>query len=151
MKNLSLLLALPLLSSCGIRALAFGEYETLQDCVTECVDAAWGDVKDINVSGGYAGGGTTKAKSMEWSYKLPLSEAEMADRVSNLRDLLVTKLEEAGATVHGRGSTGNPDDLVGFDLDYSTAGEEGMIWARRVNHGNEYNSIYIVFHGVNTN
>jgi hypothetical protein len=29
MKILSLLLALPLLASCGVRALAYGEYETL--------------------------------------------------------------------------------------------------------------------------
>ena len=151
MKSLALLLALSLLAGCGFRALAYSEYETLQDCVIECVDATWGDVKDINVSGGCAGGGSNRAKAREWSYKLPLSEAEMADRVSDLRDLLLTKLEEAGANIHGRGATGNPDDLVGFDLDYSSAGEEGMIWARRVSHGDEYNSIFIVFHGVNTN
>ncbi len=151
MKSLALLIALPLLASCGFRALAAVDYDSLEDCVTECVDAAWGDVKDINVSGGYSAGGSTKAKGMEWSYKLPLSEAEMADRVSDLRDLLLTKLEEAGANIHGRGSTGNPDDLIGFDLDYTSAGEEGMVWARRVSHGAEYNSIFIVFHGVNTN
>ena len=47
MKLTATLLALALLAGCGVRALAYGEYETLQDCVTECVDAAWGDVKDI--------------------------------------------------------------------------------------------------------
>jgi len=151
MKSFALLLALPLLTGCGMRTLAYSEYETLLDTVTECVDATWDDVKDINVSGGQSGGGSNRAKAMEWSYKLPLSETEMANRVFKLRDLLVTRLEEAGAQFHGRGTTGNPDDLIGFDLDYSTAGEEGMIWARRVNHGNEYNSIFIVFHGVNTN
>jgi hypothetical protein len=151
MKSLALLLALPLLSSCGVRALAYSEYETLQDCVIECVDATWGDVKDINISGGHSGGGSNRAKARKWSYMLPLSEVEMANRVFNLRDLLMTKLEEAGARIHGRGATGNPDDLKGFDLDYTSAGEEGMVWARRVNHGNEYNSIFIVFHGVNTN
>ena len=151
MKSLALLIALPLLASCGFRALAAVDYDSLEDCVTECVDATWGDVKDINVSGGYSAGGSTKAKGRQWNYKLPLSEAEMATRVSDLRELLLTKLEEAGANIHGRGTSGNPDDLIAFDLDYSTAGEEGMVWARRVNHGNEYNSIFIVFHGVNTN
>ena len=49
MKSLSILLALPLLTGCGMRTLAYSEYETLLDCVTECVDATWEDVKDLKV------------------------------------------------------------------------------------------------------
>jgi len=150
MKKLALLLTLPLLASCGLQTLTSGNYDTLEDCVIECVDAAWGDVNDDALSRG-GGGGTSKARGREWSYKLNLSEAEMADRVANMRDLLLTKLEEAGANIHGRGTSGNPDELIGFSLDYTSSGEEGMVWARRVSHGDGHNSIFIVFHGANTN
>ncbi len=151
MRSFAILLALSLFAGCGVRALASGEYSSLQDCVTECVDAAWGDVKTLNRSGGYGAGGNSKARGTQWEYRLSLSEADMADRTAALRDLLLTKLEEAGAHIHGRGTSGKPDNLIGFSLDYTSAGEEGMVWARRVSHGDEDNSIFIVFHGVNTN
>jgi hypothetical protein len=151
MRSFAILLALSLFAGCGVRALASGEYSSLQDCVTECVDAAWGDVKTLNRSGGYSVGGNSKARGTQWEYRLSLSKADMADRTAALRDLLLTKLEEAGAHIHGRGTTGEPDNLIGFSLNYTSAGEEGMVWARRVSHGDEDNSIFIVFHGVNTN
>ncbi len=149
MKSLFLLLVLPLVASCGLRTIGSVNYDTLAESVTECVDLAWGDVKDTSVSGGHGGGGNSAAKGMEWSYKLPLSEAEMADRLSNMRALLLTKLEAAGANIHGRGTSGNPEELIGFSLDYTSSGEEGMVWARRVSHGDGYNTIFIVFHGAN--
>jgi len=151
MKSIALLLALPLLVSCGLRTIGVVNYDSLEECVTECVDLAWADVKDTSVSGGHGGGGNSDAKGLEWSYKLPLSEGEMADRVSNMRDLLLTKLEAAGANIHGRGTTGKPDDLIGFSIDYTSPGEEGMVWARRVSHGDGHSTIFIVFHGANTN
>ncbi len=151
MRSFAILLALSLFAGCSFRALASVEYSSLKDCVTECVDAAWGDVKTLNRSGVYGAGGNSKARGTQWNYRLSLSEADMADHTSTLRDLLLTKLEEAGAHIHGRGTSGKPDNLIGFSLDYTSAGEEGMVWARRVSHGDEDNSIFIVFHGVNTN
>jgi hypothetical protein len=147
MRSFAMLLALSLFAGCGVRATGSGEYSSLQNCVTECVDAAWGDV--TGAGGGRSG--NSKARGTQWAYRLSLSEADMADRTAALRDLLLTKLEEAGAHIHGRGSSGKPDNLIGFSLDYTSAGEEGVVWARRVSHGDEDNSIFIVFHGVNTN
>ena len=152
MRSFAMLLALSLFAGCGVRDLISGEYSSLQGCVTECVDTAWGDVTaNKRSSGGRSTGASSKAAGTEWNYRFLLSEADMADRTATLRDLLLTKLEEAGAVIHGRGTSGEPDNLIGFSLDYTSAGEEGMVWARRVSHGDEDNSIFIVFHGVNTN
>lgn len=175
MNSLALLLALPLLAGCGGRADAPGEYESLEYCVTECVDAAFSNCPnnpwDVNYSYGpehltINGKNVDKMQYKEWHKRLLNSEAEMADRVSDLRDLLLTKLEEAGARI-GSSATkrtadnrlaDGPDSLFGFRISYTSASEEGQIWVRRVNHGPQVrrggdadNSIFIVFHGVKTN
>jgi hypothetical protein len=149
MKSFAMLLALSLFAGCVLDS---GEYSSLKTCVTECVDAAWGDAIANNGSkGGHSGGASSRACDTEWNYRFLLSEADMADRTATLRDLLLTKLEEAGAHIHGRGSSGEPDNLIGFSLDYTSASEEGKVWVRRVSHGDGDNSIFIVFHGVNIN
>ena len=103
---------------------------------------------DLAVIGGGSGGGNSDGGHYIWDHRYSLSEQEMADRMSDFRDLLLQKLEAAGANIHGRGSTGNPDSLIAFTLSYSHADAESMIWARRVSHGEGDHSVFIVWHGV---
>jgi len=142
-----LLIAVLLLPGCGSRLFGSGSWQSLEDGITECVDSAWADVLGTS-RGGRGGGGNSSAQASEWHYRLELSDKEMAKRMSTLRQLLLTRLSKEGANVHGQGSTGTAEDLVGFSLDYTSSDEEGMVWATRLGDGDKKHLI-ILWHGVN--
>ena len=142
-----LLIAVLLLPGCGARLLGSGSWQTLKDGITECVDSAWADALGT-APGGRGGGGNSNAQALEWHYTLELSDEEMAKRMSKLRQLLRTRLLKDGANVHGQGSKGTDEDLVGFSLDYTSSDEEGMVWATRLGDGDKKHLI-ILWHGVN--
>ncbi len=154
MKSLALLLALTLLSSCGTRTVASIEYVTLHDHITECVDAAWGDALIDSIAVGHGGVGNERGHFITWEYEFPLSdvtEAELADRLSDLHDRLTIMFAKTGAQADREHIGRDPDKLLHFGVTYTSESESGLVWARRVNHRNGTTSIFIIFHGVPTN
>ncbi len=154
MKIICSLLIIPFLAGCKItRSPSPGNYESLQSCIAECIDAA---LPEEFLDQHYAGYGTTgsgggnKSRQLEWHHRLGASDEEIANRLSELRQLLITRLTEEGANIHGSSPPSTSLNHSLFSIEHTSAGEGGIVWATRTSEGDKKH-IFIFWHGVNIN
>ena len=142
-RPLRLLAAVLLLTGCG--PLGLGGYDSLTGTVEQCVDATLSGLGET-VSNGARG--SSAASSQDWVVRVDLPEAEVGAALAALRERLVTEFEASGASIHGVGLSGSPGSLVGFELGYTSADEEGLVWVRRITQREGRSLVVVVFHGV---
>ena len=138
---------------------------SLKAPLTKCIRDHWAGTGSHSGSGG----GSSAATFYDWEYAvttlvdtgtapgagegIPLSPTVLPTSVgiqmANFRASLTAMLKGQGIAPHGTGMTGLPTAPKGFHLEYTSSGEEGVIWAVAVPGAKGHSTVLVVWHTVN--